>query len=95
MSHWYDSTLKKSRHKRDLNPGSSALEAGALTTRLMRGGGGGGGGRTWQLVMHSLLPILGPEQVNAGSHWDANSFRSSVVTAIITDSTTFYSFILL
>ena len=30
LSHWYDSTPKKSRHKRDSNPGSSALEADAL-----------------------------------------------------------------
>ena len=29
----YDSTPKKSRRKRDSNPGSSALEADALTTR--------------------------------------------------------------
>ena len=32
LSHWYDSTPKKSRRKRDSNPGSSALEADALTT---------------------------------------------------------------
>ena len=30
LSHWYDSTPKKSRRKRDSNPGSSALEADAL-----------------------------------------------------------------
>ena len=30
MSHWYDSTPKKSRRKLDSNPGSSALEADAL-----------------------------------------------------------------
>ena len=36
FSHWYDSTLKKSRRKRDSNPGSSALEADALTTRPTR-----------------------------------------------------------
>ena len=30
MSHWYDSAPKKSRRKRDSNPGSSALEADAL-----------------------------------------------------------------
>ena len=36
VSHWYDSTPKKSRRKRDWNPGSSALEAEALTTRLTR-----------------------------------------------------------
>ena len=35
-SHWYDSTPKKSRRKRDSNPGSSALEADALTTRPTR-----------------------------------------------------------
>ena len=29
-SHWYDSTSKKSRRKRDSNPGSSALEADAF-----------------------------------------------------------------
>ena len=31
-SHWYDSTPKKSWHKRDSNPGSSNLEADAVTT---------------------------------------------------------------
>ena len=36
LSHWYDSTPKKSRRKRDSNPGSSALEADALTTRPTR-----------------------------------------------------------
>ena len=36
LSHWYDSTLKKSRRKRDSNPGPSALEADALTTRPTR-----------------------------------------------------------
>ena len=36
MSHWYDSTPKKSRRKRDSNPGSSAFEADALTTRPTR-----------------------------------------------------------
>ena len=30
MSYWYDSTPKKSRRKRDSNPGSSPLEADAL-----------------------------------------------------------------
>ena len=33
LSHWYDSTPKKCRRKRDSNPGSSSLEADALTTR--------------------------------------------------------------
>ena len=37
MSHWYDSTPKKSLRKRDSNPGSSALEA----VREREGGGGG------------------------------------------------------
>ena len=36
LSHWYDSTPEKSRRKRDSNPGPSALEAGALTTRPTR-----------------------------------------------------------
>ena len=30
LSHWYDSTPKKSRRKRDSNPGSSVLEADTL-----------------------------------------------------------------
>ena len=34
LSYWYDSTPQKSRRKRDSNPGSSALEADALTTKL-------------------------------------------------------------
>ena len=36
LSHWYDSTPKTSRRKRDSNPGSSALEADTLTTRPTR-----------------------------------------------------------
>ena len=36
FSHWYDSTPKKSRRKRDSNPGTSAHEADALTTRPTR-----------------------------------------------------------
>ena len=40
LGHWYDSTKnktkKKNRRKRDSNPGSSALEADALTTRPTR-----------------------------------------------------------
>ena len=36
LSHWYDSTPKKSRPQRDSNPGPSALEADALTTRPTR-----------------------------------------------------------
>ena len=36
LSHWYDSTPEKSRRKRGSNPGSSALEADALTTTPTR-----------------------------------------------------------
>ena len=36
LSHWYDLTAKKSRRKRDSNPGPSALEADALITRPTR-----------------------------------------------------------
>ena len=36
LSHWYDSIPEKSRRKRDSNPGSSALEADALTTGSAR-----------------------------------------------------------
>ena len=36
LSHWHGSTPEKSRRKRDSNPGSSALEADALTTRPTR-----------------------------------------------------------
>ena len=36
LSHWYDLTPKKSRRKRDSNPGPSALEADVLTTRPTR-----------------------------------------------------------
>ena len=36
MSHWYDSTRKNPRGKRVSNPGSSATEADALTTRPAR-----------------------------------------------------------
>ena len=55
IGNWYDSTPEKSRRKQDWNPGSSALEADALTTRptrrscrgweKSRGGGGRGGGK--------------------------------------------------
>ena len=34
LSHWYDSTPKKSRRKRDSNPGSSALEAVFCSERM-------------------------------------------------------------
>ena len=36
LSHWYDSTPEKSGRKPDSNPGPSALEADALTTRPTR-----------------------------------------------------------
>ena len=36
LSHWYDSTRKKSRRERDSNLGSSAPEADALITRPAR-----------------------------------------------------------
>ena len=36
LSHWYDLTSEKSRRKRESSPGSSALEADALTTRPTR-----------------------------------------------------------
>ena len=36
LSHRYDSTSKKSRRKRDSNPGPSTVEADALTTRPTR-----------------------------------------------------------
>ena len=52
LSHWYDSTSKKSRRKRDSNPGPAALEADALTTRptrrLNRGNDVGGGSQGLQ-----------------------------------------------
>ena len=41
LSHWPDSTPEKSRRKRDSNPGSSALEEDALTTRPTRRSGQG------------------------------------------------------
>ena len=42
LSRWYDSTPEKSWRKRDSNPGPSALEADALTTRPTRGSEGEG-----------------------------------------------------
>ena len=36
LSYWYDSSPEKSRRERDTSPGSSALEADALTTRPSR-----------------------------------------------------------
>ena len=50
-SHWYDSTLKKSKCKRDLNPGSSALKAVALPLGQR---GGLGERREWFLVLFSM-----------------------------------------
>ena len=47
LSHWYDSTPEKSRRKQDSNPGSSALDADALTTRPTR-----------QLCMYSWICML-------------------------------------
>ena len=52
LSHWYDSTPKKSHRKRDSNPRSSALEADALPLG-QRGGGCEG---TSRLV---LCPCVG------------------------------------
>ena len=45
LSYWYDSTLEKSRRKRDSNLGSSALEADALPLG-QRGGSGNRGSVT-------------------------------------------------
>ena len=50
LSHWYDSTPEKSRHKRDSNPGSSALEADALPPG-QRGGPLMGSGGRWGMTM--------------------------------------------
>ena len=47
LSHWYDSTPKKSRRKRDSNPGSSALEADAFPL----GQRGGFEWRKWNSMM--------------------------------------------
>ena len=46
LSHWYDSTPKKSRCKRDSNPGPSALDTDALPLGQREGQGRGGGGET-------------------------------------------------
>ena len=53
LSHWYDSTPKKSRRKRDSNPGASALEADALTL-------GQWGGLTWRTTDYKPLMPSGP-----------------------------------
>ena len=53
-SHWYDSTPKKSRRKRDSNPGPSALEADALTTRPTRRFVVG----DCELHYHSIIPSV-------------------------------------
>ena len=58
LSHWYDSTLEKSRCKRDLNPGSSALEGDTLTTRPIRRLP-----EAWTGPLHKLHPW----------NWQANS----------------------
>ena len=50
LSHWYDSTLKKSWRKWDSNPGSSTLEADALTTRPTR--------RLWYRILRVNVAIV-------------------------------------
>ena len=54
LSHWYDSTPKKSRRKRDSNPGSCALKVDALTTRPTRRFSFADSTKT----MHLLLTLL-------------------------------------
>ena len=56
LSHWYDSTPKKSRRKRDSNPGSSALEADALPL----GQRGGRRGVALASVQNSIAPFRKP-----------------------------------
>ena len=54
LSHWYDSTPKKSLRKRDSNPGSSALEADTLP--LGQRDGGISGIRTRDLPLSRRTP---------------------------------------
>ena len=71
-SHWYDSTPEISRRKRDSNPGSSALEADALTTRPTR--------RSWRveatamsagrLASNGLHLLCLSQHETSGSLWD-------------------------
>ena len=57
LSHWYDSTPKKSRSKRDSNPGSCALEADALPLG-QRGGKTCRVSRVHTLETHARLHIF-------------------------------------
>ena len=66
LSHWYDSTPKKSCRKRDSNLGPSALEAGALTTRPTRRSSIGKGNRVnvnWNLHHLHVTDILSTFQL--------------------------------
>ena len=66
LSHWYDSTPKKSRRKRDSNPGSSALDAVALPLgqrggrdrERERGEGGRAGGRERERERGRVMCLL-------------------------------------
>ena len=58
MSHWYDSTPKKSRRKRDSNPGSSALEADALPL------GQRGGKETCEYTALGIAGVRGNERAH-------------------------------
>ena len=49
LSHWYDMTKKKSRRKRDSNPGSSALKADALPLGQRGGHNTEGSGPEWHI----------------------------------------------
>ena len=53
LSHWYDLTPKKSHHKWDSNPGSSALEADALPLG-QQGGIGQGHPQFLDILQHSM-----------------------------------------
>ena len=55
---WYDSTPKKSRRKRDSNPGPSALEEDALTTRPTRRFKRGSG-RTLESELRTKIVVEG------------------------------------
>ena len=70
LSHWYDSTRKKkSRRQRDSNPGSSALEADALTTRPTRAVLSCRSGAMSLVLACMVSPVLSPPTRRQGG-WE-------------------------
>ena len=77
MSHWYDSTPKKSRRKRDSNPGSSALEADALPL-----GQRGGPKEREETKGTTKQKMARRQNKEGGSHMEQESIRQKTIEDI-------------